>query len=70
MRNRVLAFVIGLYAALFALAGGIVVGSDAITCHAQYDGSVFPVRYSIWGGCQVKDPKLGWVPSSKIRITQ
>jgi len=36
-----------------------------VACHAKWEDSRFPVRYSFLGGCQIQT-KLGWIPAKAL----
>jgi hypothetical protein len=58
----------GAFAVLFIV---VLVGSmwfASIKCDAKFDEASLQSRWSIFGGCQVKDPKAGWIPAENYRV--
>lgn len=62
-----LLWLIGGIVFLIAIVGGICIALDAASCHAQFAGSALQSKYTTLGGCQVHDPKFGWIPSANFR---
>lgn len=55
-----------LFTAVMVTAGAY--GIKQPRCYAQFDDAAVEVRWSFWGGCQVRDPKQGWIPSDNFRV--
>lgn len=59
---------VGFFALVVAAAVGIDSRVSYWRCEGKTAGLALPHRWSYQGDCQVKDPRVGWVPLANYRV--